>query len=439
MPDKILASAWRRYGRPDRFGVAFSGGGDSMALLVAAHAVARKVGATLVALHVDHALRPESASEAEVCRAQADRLGVAFQMARLQPGQLSGNIHDSARGARYEALSRMADEESLAAVFTAHTLDDQVETIFHRILRGTGPSGLRGIGEEYGVFRRPWLGMRRETLRAYLKAASFEWLEDPSNDDPRYLRTRIRQTMLPLAEEIGGAKAWEAIGRLAEIAHGEREVLEELAAADLADCRVGRALRVDRLQQFSEPRRFLVLRRWLAEDGIVPPRHVVEDLDHLATAPGPAGPVAIPGGGKIVRDYELLNRQDEGVVYPLWDPFPAAAEGVFTFADGRLELDVRADADAAPDIVLVTDSLMRAAQWRPAWPGARIQPIGMEGRVKCSDLFGNEKIPRDLRLVWPLLARDDSVLLVPGLRSAKALISHRENEKTWAVRFKWLY
>ncbi len=439
MPVRTLRSFWRCHGAPARVGVAFSGGSDSLALLRAFAELQKKEQVDVVALHVNHALRAEADRDERFCREQARALGIETLVALLDPATFAGNRHDAARKARYAALARLAQERELSAVFTGHTLDDQAETVLFRMIRGTGPAGLQAIREQNGIFLRPWLHLRRGELQSFLRACDLDWLRDPSNVDDRYSRTQIRERLLPVIEDIGGAAAIEAIGRLAELASVERTVLDEVAAADLAACRTGDSLAIDVLSALFAPRRTLVLRRWLAEKGIVPPRKVIEDLDHLVTAPGPAGPVSLPTGVKITRDYKKLNWGGAPVVYKVWDSFAAARPGTWSFADGRLVLTATDSPGDDERAVAVPADVMRTAYWRPPWPGARIAPTGMAGHVKCAELFVNEKVPRELRSVWPLLVRDGRVLLVPGLRSDKALKSQQENDKTWAVRLEWLW
>jgi tRNA(Ile)-lysidine synthase len=439
MTETAVLSAWRRFGRPHRVGVAFSGGGDSTALLVAACAVSQAEGFFVHAIHIDHALRAESAGEAAWCQAFSGDLGIACDVHRLDSENFEGNTHDAARRARYAAFEQSAEEHDLNTIWTAHTAEDQAETLLQRIARGTGPAGLAGIRERFGIIARPLLHARREHLRDYLRAGGFTWLEDPSNADSTYMRTRLRSSVLPALVALGEHDAVAAIGRLAELAAEQNDLVADLTAADFAVVAERGGLRVDSLRALPAARRANVLRHWLAERAIVPPRQVIGDLLHLVDAPGPAGPVDLPGGGAIARDYEWLNWKDTSVVYTSWEPFEADRLIQRTFAGGRLTLTVTDNApELVPGDVFLAPGRLAGAVWKTAWPGARMTPVGMDGHVKLQDLFVNEKIPRELRSVWPILARGTQILLVPGLRVAKALKSHQENEKTWVVRFKWL-
>jgi tRNA(Ile)-lysidine synthase len=438
MPRRALAAAWRRFGEPRRIGVAFSGGGDSTALLHATLWLAVRRGLTVEAIHVNHRLRPESDAEAAFCREQAAALGAPFVALDLEPQAFFGNLHQAAREARYRALAGRAAAQGLEIVLTAHTLDDQAETLLHRILRGTGPAGLAGVRERLDVFGRPWLRVRRAELRRYLDHHGLKWLDDPSNQNERFLRTRIRSELLPVLTKLAGDAALDALGRLAEIAAVEREALDELAAGDMAGCREGDGLNAARLTALPPGRRGLVLRRWLAGRGLNPSKRALSDLDRLAAAPGPRGPCRLPGGLAVARGYAALNWAAPAIVEPPWTPFDAQGPAQREFAKGRIQLSAGPASPGADEKGhRVAPAKLAGCQWRPSWPGARLRAAGLGKLVKCQDLFVNAKIPRELRPHWPLLARGDEVLLVPGVRLSEELTGDGL-ARTWVVRLDWL-
>jgi len=306
-------------------------------------------------------------------------------------------------------------------------------------LRGTGPSGLAGIRERLGIFGRPWLGLRRSELRKYLQAGDRSWREDPSNANQRYMRTRLRDRLVPLVVELAGEKSLSALGRLAELGGEERAGIVEVAADDWRTCRSPAGLDVVRLAAFSPARRALVLRRWLHEKNLVPPRRVIADLDRLVLAPGPAGPYRLPNGLMAQRGYQDLHWcEEEPATYQPWEPFAARPDEDHTFADGRLQLSVRSNVDEAATGWWVAESQLGECRWRPTWPGARMNAAGIEKPVKLQNLFVNAKIPRNLRPVWPLLTRNEEILLIPGIRAGKMLISPPKSEKRVLVRLEWL-
>ncbi|MCB1391533.1 MAG: tRNA lysidine(34) synthetase TilS [Rhodobacteraceae bacterium] len=191
----------------DRVGVAVSGGGDSVAALVLA---VEALGAARVeAVTVDHGLRAEAAAEAAGVGALCSRLGVTHAVLRWEAGPAGGNLMGEARAARMALIGGWA-RRRVDAVLLGHTLDDQAETLLMRLARGSGVDGLSGMEArreaEGTVWLRPLLGVPREALREVLRARGVAWVEDPSNADPRFLRSRARRVLGALEEMGIGAR-----------------------------------------------------------------------------------------------------------------------------------------------------------------------------------------------------------------------------------------
>jgi tRNA(Ile)-lysidine synthase len=220
-PKACVAAFLRREGvaRTDPLLVAVSGGADSLALLYLLVALGQRVGAG----HVHHGLRGAEADEdLEAAAAHAGSLGVPFHAVRVDAAAPDGRSPEArSRELRYAALERLCVEEGYARVATAHTLDDQAETVLLRAIRGTGTAGLAGIAPRSDERRllRPLLEVRRQALRAYLHTRGLTWREDSSNGDPGVPRNRIRRSVLPELEAAhpGAAR------KLAELASVARE------------------------------------------------------------------------------------------------------------------------------------------------------------------------------------------------------------------------
>ena len=181
---------------PARLGVAVSGGSDSTALL---HALAQEAGTlniTLFAVTVDHGLRPAAAEEAKQVAQMAASLGVPHDILRWEGWDRSGNLQAMARNARYELMAKWARDKEIAVLALGHTADDQAETVLMRLARSSGVDGLAGIPRRrvaHGVtLVRPFLDITRAALRDYLTSVGQSWIDDPSNDDTRFERVRIR-------------------------------------------------------------------------------------------------------------------------------------------------------------------------------------------------------------------------------------------------------
>ena len=198
---KVHAALDRVAGDMSRIGIAFSGGGDSTALMHLARDWAR--GRHLMVATVDHGLRAESAAEAVLCHRAAAGLGLPHATLLWQRGTEAGNLMAAARDARLRLLSGWAARNRLEAVLLGHTQDDQAETVLMRLARGSGVDGLAGMAPRRDAFAmtwlRPMLEVSRAELRDWLESRGIGWLDDPSNDNSDYDRVRIRKADAALA------------------------------------------------------------------------------------------------------------------------------------------------------------------------------------------------------------------------------------------------
>ncbi len=186
-------------GPEQKIGVAVSGGGDSLALLHILAEIAAEMPLTLRAVTVDHGLRPDSADEAQTVSRLAAELGIAHDTLTWKTWDGTGNLSAQARRARYDLLSGWALRHGIDQVALGHTADDQAETFLMRLARASGADGLSGmpVRRSHGhvTFVRPLLDQTRAFLRSYLTAKGVVWIDDPTNEDPRYERVRIRKAL----------------------------------------------------------------------------------------------------------------------------------------------------------------------------------------------------------------------------------------------------
>ena len=220
--------------------LAVSGGPDSTALMLLMaqwrEGVAR--GPKLIAATVDHGLRPESAGEARDVAKLARKLGISHRVLRWTGKKPSTGIQEAARAARYRLLAQAARRAGASAIATAHTLDDQAETVLFRLARGSGLAGLGGMrraapvpGADDLMLIRPLLAAPKSRLIATLQAENIASADDPSHRDPRFTRPRLRALMPKLAEEgLDAAR----LARLAERAARAHAALEEIAVASFS-------------------------------------------------------------------------------------------------------------------------------------------------------------------------------------------------------------
>jgi len=194
--ERFAASLARLMPEDAGLGLAVSGGPDSMAMLLLAHAA---IPGRFEVATVDHGLRPEARDECALVEAACTERDIPCAVLKVRVGE--GNLQEQARIARYEALVDWAAARGLGALATAHHADDQAETLIMRLNRGSGIAGLAGVREGYwsehyiALIIRPLLGFRRAELAGIVEAAGLKVAHDPSNDDERFDRVRIRRKL----------------------------------------------------------------------------------------------------------------------------------------------------------------------------------------------------------------------------------------------------
>lgn len=226
--------------------LAVSGGPDSLALmwLAARWRRARKHGPRLLAVTVDHGLRPASAAEAREVKRLAAEWGMTHQTRRWRGEKPATGLPAAARVARYALLGQAARRFGAACVVTAHTRDDQAETVLMRLMRGSGLTGLGGMAPASTrgdvTLLRPLLGLGKTRLLATLQRAGIGYAEDPTNHDARYTRPRLRMLMPQLAAEGADARTLARLAVRFARADAALELMTDGAARYLAGRRNGR-------------------------------------------------------------------------------------------------------------------------------------------------------------------------------------------------------
>jgi tRNA(Ile)-lysidine synthase len=319
--DRALQSA----GAPPRGGtlvVGLSGGKDSVALTDALACLRRRRGFRVVAAHLDHGLRKDSAQDVAFCAALCESLDVPFRSGRAdvraRAARERGGLEQAARRERYAYLRRVRDEEKAAAIAVAHTRDDQAETLLLRLVRGAGATGLSGMRPRAGDLLRPLLAVSREQVLAHLRERGLEWREDPTNADTAHRRNRVRHELLPYLEERFNPGIRAALARTAslladEAAHVRAEadaLLERIAHEEGEALSLGRAALAEAPTAVARA----AIRQALARAGGL--AHVgalhVERVLQLARAKAPSGRrLPLPGGreARFTRDAVRLERR----------------------------------------------------------------------------------------------------------------------------------
>lgn len=372
--------------------VAVSGGVDSMVLL---H-VLRELGHPCQVIHVDHGLRgAESDADKVFVGSHCAALGVHFSADRVEVrtyAETTGrSIQMAARELRYE-LFRARVAEGPHKLALAHHADDAVETLFLHLIRGMGMHGWGTIPYASGALIRPFLDVDREAILRYALRHGIPFREDSGNRDPKYLRNRVRQEVLPLLEEIrdGASRVLRrdvALLREMEIA-AQTQVAHQLQALH-PDAGAVTQVPLAILRNSLTPR--LLLHALLAPHG-----HHPDEIDriHRAVLEGATGATFGNAGTRVVVDREVI------VIQPLESPPPTwtieAPDAVPMDAPLHITAHDAADMnlDQGPNVAwLNMDAVRFPIILRPWRPGDRMRPLGLQGRKLVSDILTDAKVP----------------------------------------------
>jgi len=387
---------------------ALSGGADSTALVAALSAL-RAAGhlAEVCACYVDHQLRAGSAADGEFCLALCAGLGVPLERARVTVAA-GENVQAAARRVRYAALRAAAARAGCDLIATGHQRGDQAETVLHRLLRGAGARGLSGIPARRGALVRPLIDRSRPEILDYLAERGLEFREDPTNATPKYLRNRIRGSLLPALEALAPGVE-RRLARSADLLREDDRALERLAArAAPRGASRARAAALEALP--AAARRRAVRRLWRAASGSrrdLTALHVEAVLRLLGARTE----------GRVSLPRRLEARVENGFV-EVGRPTPPGR------APGPLRVD-GPGAYALPGRGAAVEFLW-TSQDPPPWPlelrtrrpGDRFRSErGGSGR-KLKKWLIDRKVPRASRgALWVVADRDGRVLCVPELEA----------------------
>jgi tRNA(Ile)-lysidine synthase len=303
--------------------VACSGGADSLALLAGTVFELRRSETRVVAAVVDHGLQAGSDDRTAHVVEQMAQVGAdetASVRVTVDPGPRG--IEAGAREARYVALSQLAQHVGASLVLLGHTLDDQAETVLLGLTQGSGPRSLSGIRRslqleaEGPTFLRPLLDLTRDQTQAACRAEEIDWWDDPHNADPRFVRARVRHTVLPVLERELGPGVARALARTGHLVRHDVDALDDLALGEGQRHDVRRGVDVGELVLLPAAVRTRLLRGAALEAGS-PPRELsaehVQAIDDLVTRPrGEARELELPGRVRAVRRGDELRLEARG-------------------------------------------------------------------------------------------------------------------------------
>ena len=436
----------------DRVAVAVSGGADSVSLLRALLELRGQLGAVLAVAHFNHKIRGAEADEDEEFVRQ---LAAKFQMefycgsadAPAYAREQKMSLETAARELRHAWFAELVRGHKADKIATAHTQDDQAETVLMRILRGTGTRGLAGIApwQTQKALIRPLLSVTREEVEAYLKHLGQSWRDDSSNKDLRHMRNRVRHELMPLLQRDYNPALRQTLADLAEVARAEEEYWEnELVDLKARLVRSGKPSRSGRSnrqesvlavdlsafagQPLAVQRRLL---RAIAEDlgATLEFKHVQEMLE-LASRKKTGLKVELPSGLVVrnsMRELQVTrddkNERPANYSYPLTIPGQVRVAELGTIVRTRImSLEQFSGYNSGLlDRTLLAPEL-KVRNWRP---GDRFFPAHTRSPKKVKELLqpgrlGHELLPAE-RKNWPVVESAGEIVWMRGFAAPEAL------------------
>ncbi|MGH7548146.1 MAG: tRNA lysidine(34) synthetase TilS [Gemmatimonadales bacterium] len=413
----------RLFPKPGCAVVAVSGGPDSVALLDLMAEVAPALQLSLVVAHVDHGIQTDSRSVGQAVREIAGRYGLVFELGELHLGP--GATETAARRARYAWLGEVRRAHGARYLVTAHHEDDQVETVLLRVLKGSAPAGLAGMSARgRGGVVRPLLSFSHAELAAHVAERGLPSHDDPANRDPRHLRSWLRVALLPLLVARLGPRVRADLLRLGRAAASERRawdrMLELVPELHVHFAAHGFDVARETLARYDDAVSAVLLRAAARRAGLVLGVRRAGQLVELARH---ASGRRLPLGGRWIGEVAFDRlRVFRGVVGAAQEVVATAERGSAVFGGFRVEwAPERAPARLARS---EWTTWIAGAHWQVRAPraGDRLVPLGAVGRRPVRRLLMEAHVPRSVRASYPVVARGETILWVPGIcRSAADL------------------
>jgi tRNA(Ile)-lysidine synthase len=437
----------------DHILVGLSGGADSVCLLTMLNHMKTEYELTVSAAYIEHGFRPaETPTEIAFCRELCSKLDVTFVTREIDPSTYAKkeglNRQEASRELRYKSLKEIAAEKGCNRIALAHNADDQAETVLMRLIRGSGSLGLTGIPPVRKPFIRPLIRVSRMEIEEYLKNEGSEYVTDSSNMKDDYLRNRLRHHLIPEIKKINPDFV-DTVTRTTDIIMEEDRYFEIQVTKTLMKL-ISRKSDTT-IELFIMPMESLdkallrrVLRRAVAETrglrrlGLV---HI-EDLIRLVKYGRSGDRLYLPDGIRVVKAYSTLILTSEKPAR--LSEYSVSGPGDFMLTEVSQILSIRIEprediedlGDGKIVACLDADKVSFPLTVRSRRDGDFFYPLGLGNKKKIQDFFTDEKIPRDLRDVVPLLVSGDDIALVAGFRVDDRFKVNHNTKKALVVEMR---
>ena len=376
---------------------AVSGGADSMALLWGVYLLKENLGITLAAAHFNHRLRMEESDRDETfVRAFCQRFEIPLYVGSTEVKAGKKGLEAAARDARYGFFTTLPGK-----IATAHTADDNAETVLMHLVRGTGLKGLGGIAPVNGQLIRPMLTITRQQVLDFLEEYHISHIEDSSNDGDAFLRNRLRHHVMPLLQQENPRFA-ENVSSMALRLRLDEQVLSDMASFDVLPD-------VATLKEYPSAVRSRMLERFLKENGVREPeaQHIAlaESLVHTQK---PSARAEFSGGVTICRNYdrlEILKKNSPVATVTLPD------SGILEIPGMRITVSPAQQIINAENVFTVVPNGKMVLRCRCSGDAIKL-PSGTKSVKK---IFIDRKIPAHQRVQIPVIADDSGLLGVYGI------------------------
>ena len=413
--------------------VGLSGGPDSLCLLNVLKELKFKYKLKISASYIDHGLRPNDIpKEIEFCQKICNNLDIPFYTKSVNVKEYAQqekiNLQEAARILRYGALDQISLNINANKIAVAHNADDQAETVIMRLLRGSGPAGLSGIPPVRKKIIRPLIEIERVEIEEYLRKNNIEYIKDPSNESLKYLRNKIRHTLMPVIKSIS-PQATKIISKTADIIREENDYINVTVTKALM--RLMSRKTDQKVELFCNPMEVLnivILRRALrvAIDNVKDLRGI--DFDHiekiidLIKKGKPGDRIYLPKGIKAIKNYSTLVISAEPPkklsIYEISNPgeiFLSEASIVLSIEEINRE-EIKDFGDGKNTVYVDIEKIKFPLIIRPRKPGDFFYPFGFGKKKKIQDFFVDEKIPRDERDLIPIIENSGEIVFIAGYR-----------------------
>ncbi len=374
---------------------ALSGGADSTALLFALYLLREKFQFDLAAAHFNHQLRgQESDRDEQFVRRLCDRYDIPLFVGTGEVKAGSKGLEAAAREARYAFFATLPGK-----IATAHTANDNAETLLLHLVRGTGLKGLGGIAPINGKIIRPMLSVTRTDVQKFLKEYCLTCVQDSSNDTDLFLRNRLRHHVMPILEKENPKLAENLSAMALTLRHDEaflQQQAREMATPE-----------VEKLRRIDPAIRNRVIENFLKENGVKEPeyRHITA-VEDLIFSEKPSAQTHLPGGITVERCYGILRIQS----LSRFEPIQISCPGQMEIPSLGLKVICRPADEIVNNDRIFTVPPSDVFYLRSRLPGDEIRLSG--GTKSLKKLFIDRKIPASQRHMIPVLADDKGVLAV---------------------------